>query len=238
MNNSPVTLQIRKAQERGFGDHGWLKTCHTFSFGEFYDPNQMGFRCLRVMNEDRVNPGQGFASHPHRDMEIITYVLEGQLEHKDNTGGGSVLHAGQFQHMTAGTGIIHSEFNPSSTRQVHFYQVWILPMEMGLQPCYGQLTTQEEEKHNRLQLVASPNGDRDSLVVRQDVRLYLGTLEPGVTVSHRFDLDRHGWLQVIRGGVQTNGLTLNVSDGLAVSDERLLEITATETAEVMLFDLP
>ncbi len=229
-------LRIRKAGDRGHADHGWLNTYHTFSFAGYYDPDHMGFRSLRVLNEDRVKPGKGFGSHPHNDMEIISYVLEGQLEHKDSTGTGSVVEAGQLQIMSAGSGIVHSEFNPSPTQTVHFLQIWITPSEVGLKPGYAQKAF-DDETRNALHLVASGDGRQQSMVVHQDVDLYLGQLGAGVGVAHRFAVNRHGWVQVIKGTVTVSGQTIETSDGVAISDEREVDIQAQQPAEVMLFDL-
>lgn len=230
-------IRIRRAEERGAFDHGWLKTAHTFSFGDYRDREHISFRSLRVMNEDWVEPGEGFGTHPHRDMEIVTYVLEGALEHKDSMGNGSVLQPGEFQRMSAGTGITHSEFNPSETEPVHLYQIWLYPEQKGILPSYEQKSFPPEERHNRLRLVASRDGRDGSLTIHQDAAILLGTLEKEAGVSYPLSEDRHGWLQVLRGSVTLNGQRLNSSDGAAVSAERQLDIEAIEAAEVMLFDL-
>jgi len=230
-------IQIRKAADRGHFDHGWLDTYHTFSFGDYYDPAQLGFRSLRVINDDRVEPGQGFGMHGHRDMEIVTYVLDGALEHKDSMGNGSVLRPGELQRMTAGTGVRHSEFNPSEREWVHLYQIWLLPERRGLTPSYEQKAFDEEERRGRLRLVASPTGDGGSLTIRQDARLYLSTLAAGETVAHSLKPGRHAWLQVLRGRVALNGQPLAAGDGGAVSEEEKLEISGQDSAEVLLFDL-
>jgi redox-sensitive bicupin YhaK (pirin superfamily) len=230
-------IQIRKAAERGHFDHGWLDTYHTFSFSDYYDPAHMGFRSLRVINDDRVAPGQGFGMHGHRDMEIITYVLEGALAHRDTLGNGSVLRPGELQHMTAGTGVRHSEFNPSDTAWVHLYQIWLLPDRQSLTPGYEQKAFSDEERRGRLRLVASPTGENGSLTIHQDARLYLSTLQAGETVAHALKPGRHAWLQVLRGQVSLNGQGLATGDGAAVSAEERLQITAEGNAEVMLFDL-
>jgi len=231
-------LQIRKSNERGHANHGWLNTYHTFSFSTYHDPKHMGFRSLRVMNEDWVAPGQGFGTHPHQDMEIVTYVLEGALEHKDSMGNGEVLRPGEFQRMSAGTGITHSEFNPSDTEPVHLYQIWLFPDQKGLKPSYEQKRFPESERHNRLRLVASPTAEDGSLQIHQNARIYLGQLDQGSRILQQFASGRHGWLQVLRGSVSVNGHSLQTSDGAAVSDESELAIQATENAEIMLFDLP
>jgi redox-sensitive bicupin YhaK (pirin superfamily) len=230
-------IQIRKAADRGHADHGWLDTYHTFSFASYRDPEQMGFRSLRVMNEDVVQPSQGFGTHPHNDMEIVTYVLEGALEHKDSMGNGEVLRPGEFQRMSAGTGITHSEFNPSDTEPVHLYQIWLYPERKGIEPSYEQKRFPKEEQQNRLRLVASPNGEYGSLHIHQDARVYLSSLDEGQQLTHSIEPGRHAWLQVLRGAVTLNGVSLDTSDGAAVSEVSALEIVANQPAEIMLFDL-
>jgi redox-sensitive bicupin YhaK (pirin superfamily) len=230
-------IRVRKASERGHFDHGWLDTYHTFSFSRYYDPRHMGFRALRVINEDRVQPGRGFGTHPHEDMEIVTYVLAGALAHKDSLGTGSTIRPRELQRMTAGTGISHSEFNPSQTEPVHLYQIWLLPEREGLDPSYEQKAFSEEEQHNRLRLVASPDGDEGSLAIRQDARLYLATLDEGHGVSKDIPPGRHAWLQVVRGNVSLNGQAMSAGDGAAVSEESALAIRADSPSEVLLFDL-
>jgi redox-sensitive bicupin YhaK (pirin superfamily) len=230
-------IRVRRGSERGHFDHGWLDTYHTFSFARYYDPRQMGFRALRVINEDRVAPGRGFGTHPHEDMEIVTYVLDGALEHRDSLGTGSTIRPGELQRMTAGTGILHSEFNPSSTGPVHLYQIWLLPEREGLEPSYEQKAFPEGERRNRLRLVASPDGRDGSLSIRQDARLYLGSLDEGREVRHEASNGRHAWLQVLRGGVSLNGLPMSAGDGAAVGDESSLAIKADGPSEVLLFDL-
>jgi redox-sensitive bicupin YhaK (pirin superfamily) len=230
-------IELRKAQERGHADHGWLKTYHTFSFADYHDREHMRFRALRVMNEDFVAPGRGFGTHPHRDMEIVTYVLEGALEHKDSMGNGEVLRPGEFQRMSAGTGITHSEFNPSSTEPVHLYQIWLLPERQGIDPSYEQKRFSEAERHNCLRLVASRDAQQGSLLIHQDASIYLANLEAGFNLSHPLDSERHAWLQVLRGEVALGTLKMQAGDGAAVSGELELDITAQTDAEVMLFDL-
>ena len=230
-------IRIRKSAERGHFDHGWLDTFHTFSFSRYYDPSQMGFRALRVINEDRVAGGQGFGTHPHDNMEIITYVLEGGLSHKDSLGTGSTIRPGELQRMTAGTGITHSEFNASKTEPVHLYQIWLMPERDGLTPSYEQKAFPEIERKNNLKLVASPDGGGGSLTIRQNARLYLSTLDAGTQVSHTLSPNRHAWLQVLRGSVDFNGQSLVAGDGAAVSDELDLTIRANSRSEVFLFDL-
>src|ERR1700730_2384795 len=209
-------IQVRKAAERGHFDHGWLDTYHTFSFGDYFDPAHMGFSSLRVINDDRVQPGQGFGMHGHRDMEIVTYVLAGALDHTDSIGNGSIIHAGELQRMTAGTGVRHSEFNPSDKEGVHLYQIWLLPERKGLKPSYEQLAVGEEEKRGRFRLVASPDGVDGSLTIHQDARLYLASLSPGEGVAHEIDRGRAAWLQVLRGSVNVLGNDLSAGDGVAV----------------------
>jgi redox-sensitive bicupin YhaK (pirin superfamily) len=230
-------IAIRRAQDRGHANHGWLDTYHTFSFSSYRDPRYMGFRSLRVMNEDFVAPGQGFGVHPHDNMEIVTYVLEGALEHQDSMGNGEILRPGEFQRMTAGTGITHSEFNPSRDEPVHLYQIWLYPDQNGLEPSYEQKRFDERERRNRLRLVASRDAADDSLLIHQDARIYLSSLDDGTQVDAELDSGRHAWLQVLRGGVSLNGQDLATSDGVAVSDERVLHIQADGNAEILLFDL-
>ncbi len=230
-------IQVRKANDRGHANHGWLNTYHTFSFSSYQDPQHMRFRSLRVMNEDVVAPGQGFGTHPHNDMEIVTYVLEGALEHKDSMGNGEALRPGEFQRMTAGTGITHSEFNPSESEPVHLYQIWLLPERKGIEPSYEQKRFSDEERHNQLRLVASRDADHGSLLIHQDARIFLSKIDAGKEVKHELLESRYAWLQVLRGTVSLNGIDLGTSDGVAVSDERALTIQATTDAEIMLFDL-
>jgi redox-sensitive bicupin YhaK (pirin superfamily) len=230
-------IQIRPGQERGGGNHGWLKTHHTFSFGDYWDPKWMGFRSLRVINEDWVAPNTGFPTHPHRDMEIITYVLEGKLEHKDSLGTGSVILPGDGQRMTAGSGIRHSEFNPSTTDAVHLLQIWIQPEKAALPPSYEQKSFPEAEKNGKLRLIASRNASDGSVKINQDAKLYVTLLRAGEEVEHEFAAGRHGWLQVARGGVEVNGKALAQGDGAAISDEKQVSIKGTDDAEVLLFDL-
>ena len=230
-------FQIRHAQERGHFDHGWLDTSHSFSFADYFDPAHMGFRALRVINEDRVAPGQGFGMHAHRDMEIVTIVLEGALEHRDSLGNGQVLRPGELQRMSAGTGIRHSEFNPSPTEPVHLFQIWLLPSERNLRPSYEQKAFPQAERHNRLRLVASSDGRDGALTIHQDAELYLGTLDPGAQVIHELRPGRAAWLQLLRGAVSLNGQSLDPSDGVAITEESQWTIQASSPAEVLLFDL-
>jgi quercetin 2,3-dioxygenase len=230
-------IQVRKAAERGHFDHGWLDTYHTFSFGDYYDPAHLRFRGLRVMNEDRVQPGQGFGMHGHRDMEIVTYVLEGALQHKDSLGNGSTLRAGELQHMTAGTGVRHSEFNPSDNEAVHLYQIWLLPERKGLTPSYEELALGEAQKPGRFRLVAAPAGADGCLTIHQDARLYLASLLPGQAVAHPIEPGRAAWIQVLRGSVNIPGHDLAAGDGVAVTDENDITLQAAVPSEVLLFDL-
>jgi redox-sensitive bicupin YhaK (pirin superfamily) len=230
-------IQIRPANQRGGGDYGWLNTHHTFSFNDYWDPKWMGFRSLRVINEDWVAPNTGFPTHPHRDMEIITYVLEGKLEHKDSLGTGSVILPGDGQCMIAGSGIRHSEFNPSTNEPVHLLQIWIHPEKGSLPPSYEQKSFPEGEKRGKLRLIASPDASDGSVKIHQDAKLYVSLLKPREEVTHELSKGRHAWLQVARGAVELNGKTLNQGDGAAVSEERTLTIKAVQDAEVLLFDL-
>ena len=229
-------IKIRKADERGHFDHGWLDTHHTFSFADYYDPQFMGFRALRVINEDRVKAGRGFGTHSHRDMEIISYVLEGELEHRDSMGTGSVIRPGEVQRMSAGTGVLHSELNPSRSEPVHFLQIWMLPEKRGLKPEYEQKAFPPEERAGRLRLVASPDGAEGSLTIHQDAKLLAGTLRDGQSIQYTLQPGRYAWLQVARGNVEVNGQTLRAGDGAALEDELALTLTGKD-AEVLLFDL-
>lgn len=233
-------IQIRRAEERGHADHGWLNTYHTFSFADYFDPKFMGFRSLRVINEDWVQPGYGFPTHPHRDMEIITYVLEGSLAHKDSMGTGSVIRPGEVQKMSAGTGVRHSEYNHSDKELVHLYQIWILPEKEGIKPMYEQKVIPAEEKKGKLRLVASPTGGNGNGAVKlyQDAELFTTELEPGQSVEHQLATGRYAWVQVARGSVLVNGNELNAGDGAAVAQEPTLRIEgAVDSSEVLLFDL-
>lgn len=230
-------LTLRRAADRGHADYGWLNTYHTFSFGSYYDPEQRGFRALRVMNEDRVAPGQGFGTHAHDNMEIVSYVLSGALEHKDSMGHGEVLTPGEFQRMSAGTGITHSEFNPSADEPAHFYQIWLHPTVRDEPPSYEQKRFADAELRNALRVVASPDGRDASLTIGQDAVIYLGRLDAGKAVSLKLAGGRHAWLQVLRGEVECLGESLRTSDGAAISDEAVVDIHARADAEVMAFDL-
>jgi redox-sensitive bicupin YhaK (pirin superfamily) len=230
-------LTIRKAAERGHADHGWLNTYHTFSFADYYDPGNIGFRDLRVINEDQVQSGEGFPTHPHSDMEIITYVLEGALAHKDSMGNGSVIVPGEVQRMSAGTGITHSEFNHSRSDLVHFLQIWILPDREGVTPGYEQKFYPDEEKRGKWRLIASVDGREGSVSIHQDVNLYAALLEAGEVVVHSIPQNRHAWLQVARGQIVVNGQKMSYGDGLAVSREEQLTVSGDVSAEILLFDL-
>ncbi len=231
-------ITVRKAEERGHANHGWLDTYHTFSFSSYYNPEFMGFRSLRVINEDRVLAGRGFGTHGHRDMEIISYVVSGALAHKDSTGGEEILRPHEVQRMTAGSGIQHSEYNPLKDENVHFLQIWILPEKENLTPGYEQKLFAPEDKKGKLKLVASRAGTDGSVSINQDVALYASILDKDEQVSHELAENRHSWIQVIKGSLEINGKTLNVSDGAAISDEKLLEIKSLEDAtEFLLFDL-
>jgi redox-sensitive bicupin YhaK (pirin superfamily) len=230
-------IRVRKAADRGHADYGWLDTWHTFSFATYQDSSHVRFRALRVMNEDFVAPGRGFGTHPHNDMEIVTYVLSGALEHRDSMGNGEVLRPGEFQRMSAGTGITHSEFNPSQDEATHLYQIWLFPERKGIEPSYEQKAFPETERHNQLRLVASQDGADGSLTIHQNARIYLSTIDSGNHVSLDLPTGRHAWLQVLRGGVSINGTKLDTSDGAAVSEESSLSITADADAEILLFDL-
>ena len=230
-------IAIRKAGERGHFNFGWLDTYHTFSFSDYYDPRFMGFRALRVINEDRVESGHGFPTHGHRDMEIITYVLQGELAHKDSMGNGSVIRPGEVQRMSAGTGVRHSETNPSRKDPVHLLQIWIMPAVTGSAPGYEQKFFAEDERRGRLRLIAAPDGRDGAVTVQQDAQLYAALLAPGEEVSHELPLGRHAWVQVARGQVELNGQRLEAGDGAAASAEERLTISAREPAEILLFDL-
>ncbi|HKD39514.1 MAG TPA: pirin family protein [Myxococcaceae bacterium] len=230
-------IQVRPSSARGHANYGWLDTRHTFSFSDYYDPKFMGFRSLRVINEDRVQPGAGFPTHSHRDMEIISYVLDGAIEHKDSTGTGSILRPGEVQRMSAGTGVQHSEFNPSKKDVLHFLQIWILPKELGIAPEYEQKSFPEQERTGKLRLVASSDGRDGSVSVHQDVALFASIAKPGQQLQYEIARGRYGWLQVARGEVTLNGTGLNAGDGAAISEERLLRIGADKEAEILLFDL-
>jgi len=230
-------ITILPADERGHTNLGWLDSYHTFSFGDYHDPDHMGFSDLRVINEDRVKPGKGFGTHGHRDMEILSLVLEGALEHKDSMGTGSTIRPGDVQRMSAGTGVTHSEFNPSKDAPVHFLQIWILPERAGLRPEYEQKRFPEAERRGRLRLIASRDGREGSVTIHQDASVYVASLDAGQRVEHRPAAGRSAWVQVARGSLKLNGKALEAGDGAAIAGEAELTITALEPSELLLFDL-
>lgn len=231
-------ISIRRSNERGHFDHGWLDTYHTFSFADYYDPGFMGFRALRVINEDRVAPGQGFGKHPHRDMEIITYVLSGELEHRDSLGNGSIIRPGEVQYMAAGTGVTHSEFNPSANNPVHLMQIWIEPGKKGMKPQYEQRAFPGVAQAGALMLLASEDGQGGSIRINQDARIYAATLRSGQSIAD-FELrdGRGAWVQVLRGTIDLNSNKMSAGDGAGITDVSRLTLTAKEEAEILLFDL-
>ena len=231
-------LTVRKAQERGHADHGWLDTWHTFSFADYYDLRHMGYGPLRVINDDTVAPGQGFGTHGHRDMEIITYVLQGALEHKDSMGNGSVIRPGNVQRMSAGTGVRHSEFNPSRKEGVHFLQIWIEPKFTGIRPSYEEKQFGPEQKKGQLRLIASPDGRDGSVTIHQDARVYAALLGGQDAVTHAVEPGRRAYVHVARGTVKVNGTTLHGGDGIKAERLPAIELTDGIDAEVLLFDLP
>ena len=230
-------IQVRKSNERGHANHGWLDSHHTFSFADYYDPENMGFRALRVINEDRVQPAQGFGTHGHKDMEILSYVLEGGLAHQDSTGGGGAIKPGDVQRMSAGTGVMHSEYNASRTEPVHFLQIWLLPGRPGISPGYEQKNFPAEQRQGQLRLIASPDAADGSVTINQDARVYSTLLGKGQTVTHALAPGRHAWVQVARGQIRLGDVALSAGDGAAISDENSVTLTGVEPAEVLLFDL-
>ena len=232
-----MEIQVRRGNERGHFDHGWLRTFHTFSFADYYDPKHMGFRSLRVINEDFVEAGEGFPTHGHRDMEIITYVLDGAVAHKDSMGNGSTIKPGEIQRMSAGTGVRHSEMNASKADELHLLQIWIVPDREGYPPSYEQKAIAPERVHNALALVAAPGGGDGAVELHQDAKLYAARLEPGHAVTHDVAPARHAWVQVARGTLEVAGQTLAAGDGLAARGPGALELRASEDAEVLVFDL-
>ncbi len=230
-------IKIRKSNERGHGNYGWLDTYHTFSFDQYHDPDYMGFRSLRVINEDKVEAGKGFGTHPHRDMEIITYVLAGSVQHKDSMGNGSIIRPGEVQRMTAGTGVTHSESNPSKTEELHLLQIWILPEKKGLEPGYEQKAFGEGVRLNKLCLAASSHPREGSVTIHQDVDLWVTLLEKGKKLEHRLTKNRHAWIQIAQGKAGVNSQTLGQGDGAAVSSEASVTLTAEDRSEILLFDL-
>jgi len=231
-------IQVRKSGERGHADHGWLNTYHTFSFASYFDPRNMGFRSLRVINEDRVAPGKGFGAHGHRDMEILSYVLKGSLGHKDNMGHEEVLGPNEIQRMSAGRGVTHSEFNASDKESVHFLQIWIEPATKGTPASYEQIRFAPEEKKGKLRLLAAPQGGDGVARINQDAQVFVAELAQGDEIGYRLGNRRHAWLHVIRGGVTVNGVALAGGDAAALSQEEALTVTGMEPSEVLLFDLP
>jgi hypothetical protein len=229
-------MTIRKSEERGHANHGWLDSYHSFSFANYYDPRHMSFRSLRVINDDTVLGGGGFDTHPHRDMEIISYVLSGALEHRDSMGHSAVMKAGDVQRISAGSGILHSEFNHSPIEPVHFLQIWIVPDQKGLKPGYAEKSFAKLSS-GRLELIASKGGRADSVSINQDADVYLGKLKPGETVTHNLGPNRHAWVQVAEGELSLNGQTLKTGDGAAVSAENALTLSAKDQSQVILFDL-
>ncbi|HWN29984.1 MAG TPA: pirin family protein [Burkholderiales bacterium] len=230
-------LNLRKSAERGYFDYGWLKTYHTFSFADYFDREHTSFGSLRVINEDFVQAGKGFGTHPHRDMEIITYILEGQLAHKDSMGTGSIIKRGDVQRMSAGTGVTHSEFNASQSETVHLLQIWILPKYTGMQPSYEQKYFDAREKQDRLRLVASPEGRDGSVAIHQDVSMYAGILSKGKELSHSLANGRRAYAHVARGALETNGERLETGDGAKITDENKITLATLEDTELLLFDL-
>jgi quercetin 2,3-dioxygenase len=228
---------LRRAEERGHANHGWLESYHSFSFADYYDPGHMGFRSLRVINEDRVQAGKGFGTHSHRDMEIISYVLEGGLEHRDSMQNGAVIRPGDVQTMSAGTGVTHSEFNASRTDLVHFLQIWLLPAQKGIGPSYEQKTFSSEEKQGRLRLVASPDGQDGSVTIHTDARMYAGLFDRSEIAEHALPPGRHAWVQVARGEMKVQGELLRAGDGIALTDEAPVRLEGVAPSEVLLFDL-
>ena len=231
-------IQLRPSADRGYADHGWLKALHSFSFADYYDPAEMGWGVLRVINEDRVVPGAGFGRHGHRDMEIVTYILSGALEHKDSLGSGGVISRGEIQRMSAGRGIQHSEFNPSVNEETHLLQIWIEPAQHGTTPSYEQQMLPLDEMRGRWRLVASPDGAEGSTTIGQDARLWATVLAPGERIDYGLVSGRLAYVQLIRGQLEINGKTLNVGDGAKIADETELQFLAGEEAEFLLFDLP
>jgi hypothetical protein len=239
MNQSLVqNLTLRRSNERGHARHGWLESFHTFSFADYFDPRFTGFRSLLVINEDRVQPGEGFGTHGHRDMEIISYVISGALAHKDSMGSGSVLRPGDVQHMSAGTGVRHSEFNHSEKELVHFLQIWIAPKGKGIRPKYQERNFGPEKKQDRLCLLVSPDGAENSLPIHQDVRLYASILSEGQSITHSVQPKRAAWIQIIQGSLDANGIELRTGDGASIEFTETLQMTSRETCEFLLFDLP
>lgn len=230
-------IDIIRSESRGAADHGWLKSRHTFSFADYHNPSMMGFAKLRVVNEDWIEPSKGFGTHPHRDMEIVTYMIDGALEHKDSMGNGSVIRPGELQRMTAGTGVLHSEFNQSADEQAHLLQIWIMPERNGLEPGYEQKLFPKEEKLNRWRLVGSRDGRDGSLTIHQDVNLYSNVLEKDVELEFSFEGRRRGFMQIVKGRVEIDGETLQAGDAIATQDQASFSVRAIQNAELLLFDM-
>jgi redox-sensitive bicupin YhaK (pirin superfamily) len=230
-------ITVRKAGDRGLTNIDWLKSRHTFSFADYYDPNEQNFSDLRVINEDWVAPGAGFPTHSHRDMEIITYVIDGAVQHRDSMGNGSVIRPGDVQRMSAGTGVTHSEYNPSRTEELHLLQIWITPNRRGHPPGYEQKSVPEEDKRGRLRIIASPDGRDGSVTIHQDARVYAGVIEAGKPVTFESAAGRRSYVQVVKGAVDVNGIALEAGDGARIVEERAIEIAARRESEVLLFDL-
>jgi len=230
-------MKILRSNERGYADHGWLRSFHTFSFANYYNPNQMGFRALRVINDDYVEPSEGFPTHPHKDMEIITYVLDGALEHKDSMGNGSIIRPGEVQRMSAGLGVTHSEFNASKTEEVHLLQIWIIPDKRGYDPGYEQKAFSTDERRGKLRLVASPDGREGSVTIHQDAHLYAGLFDEGERARYEVPAGRHAWVHVARGSLELNGTTLEAGDAAAISEPGIVELVGKKGGEVLVFDL-
>ncbi len=229
-------ITVRKSAERGHANHGWLETYHTFSFAAYFDPKHTKFRALRVINEDWIQAGKGFGTHPHENMEIITFIIDGELEHKDNMGNGSVIHAGELQRMSAGTGVTHSELNPSG-KVTHLIQIWISPERADINPEYEQRDFSERKRPNQLTLLASQTGEHDSLTVHQDVELFSGQLEGGNALKYALDMDRHVWIQLIEGSIDINGTLLHAGDGAGINKEKEVRISADQASSFLLFNL-
>ena len=230
-------MELRRSDERGFADHGWLRSFHTFSFADYYDPDHMGFRALRVINEDRVAPGKGFGNHSHQDMEIISYVLDGELEHKDSIGNGAIIRPGDVQRMSAGTGVVHSEFNPSRDKAVHFLQIWIEPARRGMQPGYEQRAFPESERLGQLRLVVSQDGRDGSVTVNQDVSVYATLLAKTAAIRYQVPAGRHAWIHIARGVVELGEGRLGAGDGIAAAGGEALDLRGADDSEVLIFDL-
>lgn len=230
-----MSIQIRKSEERGHANHGWLDSYFSFSFAEYHDPKHIGFRSLRVINEDFIQPDNGFGMHPHKDMEIISFVIEGELAHKDSLGNGSTIKPGRIQKMSAGTGVTHSEFNPSKDKQTHLLQIWIIPSEKGIQPAYEELPFDAQK--SGLELLGSNHPQNGQIMIRQDAQMYRGQLSAENSIAHKLSKGRGAWIQLIKGSLTINGQKLTPGDGAAIEDENVLNISAVQNTEFLLFDL-